>query len=424
MLRAINLSRRTTALAVFLALLAGACGDSAPEATREAVPGPEDRTLSVGSIDSAESQIVAQMYVQVLEKATYDAEPGPSFASQEELLSALEAGDVDLAPAYLASLAKDLDPDAAPSGDPAEVTTLVEGPLDERGLAILDPAPANSGQALIVSAETAKSLGLRTVGDLAPIGGELTLGGPAECEQAPSCLPGLRDVYGIEFGEFRPLEDPAEALKRGEIDVAVLPGTSARIREERWFVLEDDRQLQPAENITPLARKDALNEEIAQLLNAVSASISIGHLTLYNRSFEFGESPGTLAILHLNNARLLGGVSGASQVQIGTSPPADCVDARGGDLARVTAEDSAFSTGCLRVALDQRIEFVNKDEATPHTFTISEDPSFRPPYLLDLDDALGDQTLTSEPVGGSATPGGWSFFCRYHAYMNGQIWLE
>jgi plastocyanin len=208
--------------------------------------------------------------------------------------------------------------------------------------------------------------------------------------------------------------------------VALLPATSARLREERWVALEDDQHLLPPENLTPVVRREASLPEVASLLNAVSASLDAGEMTVYNRSMEFGESPGTIAILHLNNERLLGGIAAGEEAApvIGQEPPEGCTDARGQGEVEVTAVDRAFDAGCLIVSPDDRITLVNQ-ESLPHTFTVTEDTSYRPPFLLDLDESLGNRTITSEPVGESLEEeGGWPFVCRYHVWMAGQIWVQ
>jgi len=120
---------------------------------------------------------------------------------------------------------------------------------------------------------------------------------------------------------------------------------------------------------------------------------------------------------------LLGGVSAENAPAIGDEPPAGCTDARGPGVVEITALDRAFSTDCLIVSGDQRISLVNED-SLPHTLTITGDATYSPPFLLDLDESLGKQTLTSEPVDGSVEPGGWPFVCRYHTWMAGQIWVR
>ena len=65
-----------------------------------------------------------------------------------------------------------------------------------------------------------------------------------------------------------------DALASGEIDVAVLFTSSADEATYDWQQLEDDRGLQPVENIIPAVRADALNDRIATTLDAVSNALT------------------------------------------------------------------------------------------------------------------------------------------------------
>jgi osmoprotectant transport system substrate-binding protein len=377
--------------------------------------------ILVGSLEAPESQILGQMFIRILEDADYEADSAPAAPSTGDLVTSLEAGEIHMAPLYLASLAEELG--APVSGDPAELRAAVQPLLEDLGLAILDPAPMTSGPAVVVPRETADKLKLATVSDLADGAGDLTLAGPPDCQEEAWCLDGLRDVYGVEVRRFHATSDPADALEGGQADAAILPATSAKVREERWVVLEDDRLLFPAESPTPVVRQEVLAPEIASMLNAVSATLNAGEVTVYNRALELGESPGTVAVLHLYNERLLGGASAGEEVRLGTQPPAGCEDAKGPEVVEVVALDRAFDTGCLIVSPDQRIALVNQD-SLPHTFTIAEDTTYRPPFLLDLDESLGKRTVTSGPIGESLESGGRPFVCRYHIWMAGQIWVE
>jgi osmoprotectant transport system substrate-binding protein len=90
----------------------------------------------------------------------------------------------------------------------------------------------------------------------------MVLGGPPECPTRPLCMPGYADVYGLRFRRFTPLDVGGPltlaALQSGEIDVAVLfTGDRSVIGPDVVF-LADDRGLQPAENLTPVVRRDVL----------------------------------------------------------------------------------------------------------------------------------------------------------------------
>jgi osmoprotectant transport system substrate-binding protein len=127
-------------------------------------------------------------------------------------------------------------------------------------------------------------------GDVATIAGTLILGGPPECPTRPFCAIGLEDTYGVVFGSFKPLDIggplTVAALESGEIDVALLFSTSSVISANGWVVLEDDKQLQQADNIVPVVREDVVNDEITTLLNAISAALTSDNITELNKQVE------------------------------------------------------------------------------------------------------------------------------------------
>jgi osmoprotectant transport system substrate-binding protein len=303
---------RSTALGAALlavALIGAACGEEAPGGGGGG-DGEERGTLTVGGVAFAENQIVAEMYAQVLENAGYTVERQTGLESREVLQPAIEAGDIDIAPEYLSSLLLFLDPDATASGDPDEVRSTLEPLLEERGQTLLESSEANDTNAFVVTQETAEANDLASVSDLAPVAGELTLGGPPECPERPFCIPGLQEVYGIEFGEFVPLDVGGpltiEALENGDIDVGLLFSTSSVIGANGWIVLEDDQQLQNAENITPVVRTEVLNNEIERLLSAVSATLTTENITELNGRVEIdGEDPADVANSHLTEEGLI-----------------------------------------------------------------------------------------------------------------------
>jgi osmoprotectant transport system substrate-binding protein len=48
-------------------------------------------------------------------------------------------------------------------------------------------------------------------------------------------------------------------------------------------VLEEDKPLQPAQNIVPVGRKDAMTDQVTSTLNALSAKIITEELTKLNK---------------------------------------------------------------------------------------------------------------------------------------------
>jgi osmoprotectant transport system substrate-binding protein len=250
--------------------------------------GPDQ--ITVGAVTFAENQIVAEMYAQILEDAGHDVDRRFNFQRREDLYPELAEGRVDLAPEYLASLLNLLESDAEASPDPDDTMTRLEPLLSEDGLELLEPSGANDTNAFVVTGETAGKYDLSEVSDLTGPAGMLTFGGPPECPGRRFCLSGLRDVYGVEFKAFKALDAGGPltiaALSSGQIDVALMFSTSSIIQERGWVVLDDDKQLQAAENITPLIRSDAVDDEIIELLGLVSDSLTTENMTELNARVE------------------------------------------------------------------------------------------------------------------------------------------
>lgn len=266
-----------------LALLAGACSsggdDSGVQSSGGSSAPAEKGSLTVGVSGAfPENQLVAEMYAQVLENAGYTVDRQLDLGTRELSDQALYSGDIDLKPEYLGFELPALDPEADTTGTADEIAALLAPLLEAKGVKLLDFSPANSTNAFVVTPDTADSLGLATMSDLAPVAGDLTLGAPPECPKRPFCIPGLKETYGIEFGDFKPLDfggaQTVAAIDSGAVDVGLLFSLDPTIEDKGWIALTDDKDLQAAGNFAAEIRDDATNPEIEGLLNAVTASLT------------------------------------------------------------------------------------------------------------------------------------------------------
>ena len=125
----------------------------------------------------------------------------------------------------------------------------------------------------------------------------LKLGGPPECPERPFCLLGLQETYGLEFAEFVPLDAggplTVTALTGGQVDVGLLFTSDPAISTNNFVLLEDDKQLQLADNIIPVVRQEVLdaNPAAADLLNTVTSSLSQEELTNLNKAVTVDTRP-------------------------------------------------------------------------------------------------------------------------------------
>ena len=294
-------ARRTIAGAtiVAFALIAAACGSGDDGGTIE---GP---TITIGSANFSENALVAEIYAQALESEGYQVERKLNIGSREIYAPALESGELDLIPEYIGTMLTYLGGTA--SSDSDETYAALQVAWEPAGIEVLDYAPAQDKNGFVATQATATELGLTKVSDLAAHNGTLILGGPPECPEREFCLKGLEDVYGLSFTEFRPLDVggpiTVAALEGDEIQVGLLFTTDGTIVAKGFVLLEDDKGLQPAENLAPAVRAEiieAYGDKFAETLQKVSSQLTTAELTALNKFVGIdGEDPETVAAIWL-----------------------------------------------------------------------------------------------------------------------------
>ncbi len=264
---------------------------ASPSAVSAGGPKP---TVKVGSFNFDESEILQELYAQILETNGYTIERHSRLGNREIVEPALESGQIDLVPEYLATVeafiaGKSSTPSKATS-DPAATQTALQALLTSKNLTVLDFAQAVDTNGFVVTKATADKFKLVKMSDLQPVASQLVLGGPPECPQRPFCQLGLQQTYGLQFKDFKPLDaggpltvtaltsDPAQ------IDVGLLFTTDPNITVKNLVLLDDDKHLQLADNVAPLVRNAILTAapDAKTLLNSVTAKLTTADLTTMN----------------------------------------------------------------------------------------------------------------------------------------------
>jgi osmoprotectant transport system substrate-binding protein len=269
-------------------LLAAAvlCGCSAAPAPDPA-PAAEG-TIRIASYDFPENQTLAEVYAEALRRAGFEVSVQHGIGTREVVFPALEQGVVDLVVDYLGTATEFLHPGAgSASHDPAVLRDDLAATLEPRGLSVLAAADAEDQNGFVVRTDLAEAHGMTTLSQLAEIASGLRFGGPPECTERPFCLPGLREVYGMEFAGVTSMPSrsaTAEALLAGQIDVGMLETTDARLTDADLTLLRDDRALQPRENVVPIVRTEVTDDRLRQTLDAVTAQLTTIDLVQLNRA--------------------------------------------------------------------------------------------------------------------------------------------
>jgi osmoprotectant transport system substrate-binding protein len=266
-------TRLSAAMAMLLALVlslgVAACGDSDDDTTggsttAEAgdgggaiVSNPENGkvSLTIGSKNFPEQEILGEVYAQALAAAGYKTKTDLNLGSETVALKTLNAGQISGYPEYASTALTSffgLEPEEVPS-DAQGAYEKAKAEFEKEGLTAFPPTPFASANAVGTTTALADELGLETVSDLEGHSEDLTLYGSPECRQRIDCLAGLEKLYGLKFKSFKPVDIGLRytVLEKGQADLSILFTTDPQLAAEKdkFVILEDDKEVFPAGNV-------------------------------------------------------------------------------------------------------------------------------------------------------------------------------
>ncbi|MFD7287083.1 ABC transporter substrate-binding protein [Streptomyces sp. NPDC059863] len=260
-------ARTGAAVLVGSLLLAAGCATGPSLENRGDVTAPpgDSKHLTIGSAGFTESDLLAQMYALLLDRAGYHTRI-LSVTNREIYEPALESGQIDVVPEYAATFADWLNakahgPDAKPVGSPDLDATMkaLRSLAAPRGLIVLDPGRAVDQNAFAVTAAYARKHRLSTLSDLGRSRLPVRLAAGDECVRRPYCEPGLKKTYGIDITAVDPKgvgTTPAKrAVQNGQDQMVLTTTTDATLDQFGLVLLADDRHLQNADYIVPVVNR-------------------------------------------------------------------------------------------------------------------------------------------------------------------------
>lgn len=293
--------RLTTTLFAVAALALSSCSssDDDPLATS---PGAGD-SITIGTANFPESEIIGQIWAAALEEAGFDVEVTSGIGSREVYLKALEEGSIDLVPEYSGNLAQYYGAELEAGTDSAGVAAVLSDVLPT-GLVAGDVADGESKDSYRVTRALADEHGLVTLADLGKLD-RVRIAANPEFAERPYGPPGLASVYGVDAAKISvvPISDGGgpltiAAVIEGAAEVADIYTTSPLLdsagNEVDLVTLEDPEQLILPQNVLPLMRADALPQEALDAVNDISAKLTtdaLVELNLRNIGEEKAEPP-------------------------------------------------------------------------------------------------------------------------------------
>ena len=277
-----------------LALLAACAGDDALDSGSDGGEGDGggSREVVVGGQNFTEMLIMAEIYKGILEGGDYDVTL-KLVESRDVYTPEMQKGRVDVSADYLSSMTEFLNaqangPDAEPvaSNDAAATVEELRKLAEPTGIEPLEPAQAQDANAFAVTKEFAEQNDLSTLSDLAALGDPVTLAAAEDCSERDECKVGLEETYGMEISKVEPLgfgtQGTKDAVVEGEVILGQVGTTDPSLESLGLVLLEDDKQLQNAENLVPMVNSDFIdaNPGVAEILNEMSSGLTTADLAV------------------------------------------------------------------------------------------------------------------------------------------------
>jgi glycine betaine/choline ABC-type transport system substrate-binding protein len=251
-------------LALFLSIGVAACGSSNDDSTSGGEEGggaivsnPANGkvSLTIGSKNFPEQEILGEIYAQALKAAGYKVKTALNLGDETIAHKAVTSGQISGYPEYASTALTSffgIEPEEVPAGaQPAYEKAKAE--FEKEGLTAFPPTPFASANAVGTLKKTAEKEGLKTISDLEGKSEKMSLYGSPECRQRIDCLAGLEKYYGLKFKSFTPVDIGLryKVLETGQADLSILFTTDAQLSAEKdkFVILEDDKEVFPAGNV-------------------------------------------------------------------------------------------------------------------------------------------------------------------------------
>ena len=283
-----------------LAISTVVLGSAAPATTspttraRTRAAAADKGSVTISGQDFPEVQLVASMYEQLLEDEGYDASVQLVDSRDVYMGAGQFPESIQLVPEYVGGIVDFLNttengPDAEPLDHPRRGRVgrrRGADLLEAKGITLLDLSAAIDTNAFFVTQEFSESEGVTKLSDLE--GKSVVVAAAEDCDDRTDC--GRRPDRGLRHRRHRV---PAAGLRLrrryksvldGESQLGLTSTTDGTLESQGLVLLEDDKQIQPAQNLVPAVSPDWLadNPDVEDILNPLMAALTTEKLTELN----------------------------------------------------------------------------------------------------------------------------------------------
>jgi osmoprotectant transport system substrate-binding protein len=243
---------------------------------------PTQPHLTIGSKFFTEQVILAELLAQHIEATTHiPVERKTNLGGTLLVHKALLAGDLDLYVEYTGTALTAVLNESPNSDSSAQIYDRVKQQYSQKfNLDLTEPLGFENTFAMVIRADDAQALHLRTMSDLAAIAPNWHAGVGYEFLERPDGFPGWSSRYNLHFAAAPKVMDLGllyRALVDHQVDIVAGNSTDGLIDSLHLVALVDDLHYFPPYDAVPIVRHDALEKfpqlraALAELHNKVTA---------------------------------------------------------------------------------------------------------------------------------------------------------
>jgi len=276
--------------------------------------------VNVASKGFTEQVILGKIMVTLLKDRGIPVKDRTSLGGTNVCREALEQGQIDVYMEYTGTAWLTFFKKKEVVRDSMGLYEKVKAVDAKKDLVWLAPAKFNNTYAIVMSAEKADKMGIKTLSDWAAWSkknpGKMSLASNAEFYSREDGFKGMMGFYGLTFGKEIPdanvkkMETPL--CKKAVRDNQVLSGmafaTDGEIKDYNQVVLEDDKNYFPIYNPAPVVRKAVLDQypQVKFILGEIGPSLDTATMTRLNYRVNVnGEKPEAVAKSWLRGVGLI-----------------------------------------------------------------------------------------------------------------------
>jgi osmoprotectant transport system substrate-binding protein len=252
------------------------------------------KSLTVGSANFGESEILAYIYGGALADKGYSIKYDVNIGARTAYLGALKSGQINLVPEYSGALLSYLDPKAT-AVTAADQKTAIDGKVSSIDAKTFDLAPGADADSINVTSSFASKHDLTSIADLSKAG-SVTVAANPEAAASGGWFPRLVSTYGLKNLKFKAINDgggktTVSALTSNQVQAADIYSTTPSITANKLVTLTDPKNVFAAQQVLPVVSADKATSAVGGILNPVSAKLTTAELLALNTTANGSAKP-------------------------------------------------------------------------------------------------------------------------------------